>query len=121
MRKHIFLLASVGVLAFMALTTEKKILVTTGYAVTEEELALGRAIYQQSCRNCHEHGEHGAPSPGNEGHWDTYLTRGAGELQVRMQSCLPERPGESNNDRALPFSSQEIEAAISFMIRRSRQ
>jgi cytochrome c5 len=121
MRKHIFLLASVGMLTFMALATEKKVLVTTGYAITEEELALGHSVYQQSCQDCHENGTNGAPAVGNRQAWEAYLAKGIDKLlQNGAQQCSYNQQGELLNHRNL-VSDQEIEAAIAFMIRRSRQ
>jgi cytochrome c5 len=117
MRKHIFLLASVGILVFMALTTEKKILVTTGYAITEKELALGEAVYQRSCKDCHENGAHGAPTARNRQSWEAHLAGGIDRLLADgAQRCLQQ--GEISDH---PLSRQEIEAAIAFMIRSSRQ
>jgi cytochrome c5 len=121
MRKHIFLLASIGMLTFMALTTEKKVLVTTGYAITEEELALGREIYQHSCRDCHEKGVDGAPSVARQKDWDAHLAGGVAKLlRKEAPQCLrglDAGPGQE----AIELSRQEIEAATAFMIRQSRQ
>jgi cytochrome c5 len=118
MRKHIFLLVSVGILSFMALTTEKKILVTTGYAVTEEELAFGHAVYQDSCSHCHENGDNGAPSTGDRQVWDARLAEGIEKLiQRRAQQC----PFRQHDSTHLPLSIKEIEAAIAFMISQSRR
>jgi cytochrome c5 len=122
MRKHIFLLVSVGVLTFMALTTEKKILVTTGYAVTEEEMALGHAIYQNSCHTCHEYGRNGAPSVRNRQAWDERLANGIDRLlQGGVHECLSGQQGKAQTDDDPSFSSEEMAAAIAFMIKRSRQ
>lgn len=122
MRKHIFLLVSVGILIFMALTTEKKILVTTGYAVTEEELALGRTVYQHSCRDCHENGEHGAPSARSHAAWEAHLAEGIEKLmQKGAQQCPYNQLGEARSHNNLPLTKQEIEAAIAFMIKESRE
>jgi cytochrome c5 len=122
MRKHIFLLVSIAVLTFMALTTEKKVLVTTGYAVTEEELALGQTIYQQSCSTCHEQGRNGAPSVGNQNAWKMFL---AGDLAKLLRQGKPECVTNELVLEQKPdgtrLTRQEIDAATAFMILKIRK
>lgn len=121
-RKDIGLFLSVSILALMAVFSEKKVLVTTGYAVSRDELDAGREIYFNNCRRCHGRGRGGAPRTGDVRAWKPRLEDGMESLIAHAvaghRGRLGTMPPQGGNPE---LDEQEMAAAVAYMVRESEE
>lgn len=119
-RKNIGLLMSVSILLFMALFSEKKILVTTGYAVSQNEIDTGREIYTDFCRRCHDRARSGAPHIGDTLAWKERIEQGVDILIAHAldgyRGPSGEMPARGGNSALAPDA---VAAAVAYMVKES--
>jgi cytochrome c5 len=74
--KDLGLLVALTVLAFLAVSSPKKILIAEGFAITREELEEGGLLYGRFCASCHAEGADGAPRTGHREAWQKRIDGG---------------------------------------------
>jgi cytochrome c5 len=120
MRSYLGLFISLLILTYMALASEKNILITKGYVVTPEEFEVGRGIYQNFCQNCHAGGVNGAPRLGYRKDWESRMEAGMEQL---IKSLRKDHAGNSGSCPArgdMPkLSEEEIQFAMAYMVKTS--
>lgn len=120
-QKDIGLLVSICVLAFLAVFSEKKVEVVKGYYVTKAELSQGGEIYRRICRACHgRYSGSGAPGLNDSEGWERRLTKGMNTLIDHALYCTDPRRRMQKKGGHPSLTRQEAEAAVAYMIRRSR-
>lgn len=119
-RKNIGLLLSVSILLFMAVFSEKKVLVTTGYAVSRPEIDMGRGIYAEYCRHCHGRTQTGAPRVGDAAAWKDRVKQGMDTLIAHAVRGYDGKSGPMPARGGYPeLDDEEVAAAVAYMVRES--
>ena len=116
-RKDFGLFVSLVVLIFMAVFSEKKILIAEGYAVTRNQLDQGEKIYDLFCRECHGNGRGGAPRLGDDETWHTRAQGGMSRLISHAvngyrggKGFMPPKGG------AASLTAEEVALATAYMV-----
>lgn len=84
---------------------------------SEETLATGKKVYEQTCAACHATGVAGAPKMGDKDAWSSHVHHGMGhmvESVISGKGAMPARGGNAS------LSDDEIKAAVSYMVEQSR-
>ncbi len=88
--------------------------------VSEEE-AHAKAVYEQSCAVCHDHGVAGAPTTGETAEWEARLSKGheaivknAIEGYTGSEGVMPPKGGN------MSLSDEDVEAAVDYMLEMSK-
>ena len=116
-KNHSGLVLSLAILLFLAVFSEKKILITKGYAVSPEEVEAGAEIYRHNCSRCHDGGKNGSPSLFNPAHWKTRIEKGAESLALNALEGFEGRSGFMPPKGGNPhLSPDEVSAAVAYMI-----
>lgn len=84
-----------------------------------EGLATGRAVWVESCENCHAYGIAGSPKPADKDAWEGRALQGRAVLHTHAiegffgpgGTMMPPRGG---NDA---LSDDEVKAAVDYMLR----
>src|SRR5690625_4143106 len=82
------------------------------FAATDEQLEIGKKLYDGNCFACHAAGVAGAPKFGDADAWKPYMETGLEtmlEVAIKGTGAMPPRGGSTASD-------QELEAAILYMI-----
>lgn len=116
-KKHSGLVLSLAILVFMAVFSEKKVLITKGYAVSPEEVEVGAEIYRHNCSRCHDGGEDGSPSLFVPAQWKTRIEKGAENLALNALKGFEGQSGFMPPKGGNPHLTQEeVSAAVAYMI-----
>jgi cytochrome c5 len=70
------------------------------------------AIYQRSCKNCHETDATGAPLTGDKEHWNTILEQG---MNIVLDHAMNGYQGMPAFGQCFDCSPEQIEALIIYM------
>ncbi len=114
-KKDIGVILVFGLLVYMALASEKMVVVTEGYLVSVEVIESGRQIYADFCHRCHGPGWNGAPRIADGREWETRIQQGIEPLlarsigEHRRKKFLP-KPGESG------LTDEGIAAATAYLL-----
>lgn len=121
-KKDLGLLVSLSVLAFLALFSEKKVLIAEGFALSRDELDQGESLYWTYCRACHLGGENGAPRTGDSRAWEKRIEQG---MDTLISHALQ---GFRGNDAYMPakgghpsLTANEVALATGYMVAKSRK
>lgn len=118
-RKNIGLFLSVTILLSMALFSEKKVLVTTGYAVSRLDIETGREVYLANCHRCHGNGHSGAPSVGDVRAWKLRIGQGMDVLIAHaVEGYRGRMPPRGGNPR---LDNRNLAAAVAYMVKESEE
>ncbi|HLR30632.1 MAG TPA: c-type cytochrome, partial [Paenalcaligenes sp.] len=82
------------------------------FAATDEQLEIGKKLYDGNCFACHAAGVAGAPKFGDAEAWKPYTDTGLEtmlEVAIKGTGAMPPRGGSTASD-------EELEAAILYMI-----
>ena len=82
------------------------------FAATDEQLEIGKKLYDGNCFACHAAGVAGAPKFGDADAWKPYMETGLEtmlEVAIKGTGAMPPRGGSTASD-------EELEAAILYMI-----
>ncbi len=116
-RKDFGLLVSLVMLVFLAVFSEKKILIAEGFAVTRNQLDQGEKIYDLFCRECHSNGQGGAPRIDDAEAWHTRAQRGMPRL---ISHAVNGYRGDSGymppKGGAAALTAEEVALAIAYMV-----
>ena len=77
----------------------------------------GQEIYAAECGGCHASGIAGAPKAGDRAAWAPRLTQGLPQLVRHVRSGYGSMPQKGN---CFSCSDVEIEAAVTYLVERSR-
>jgi cytochrome c5 len=116
-RKDIGFILALALLIYMAVASEKKILVAEGHAVSQEVIEVGRSVYDEYCHSCHGSGHNGAPRIGDEEVWKMRLRKGINPVIAhtivdhRQQRYIP--PESSTLD------NESIASAVAYLVQTS--
>ena len=100
----------------MDASDEKKAAMHDG-ALSEETLATGKRVYEQSCAACHATGVAGAPKIGDKAAWSAHIHHGLDhmvESVINGKGAMPAKGGNAN------LSDDEVKAAVSYIVEQSR-
>ncbi len=92
-----------------------------GTMMAKADTAGGEAVYTQSCAACHDAGIAGAPKTGDQAAWAARIERGMDSL---VKNAITGYQGEAGMMPAkggnAALSDEEVEAAVHYMVERSR-
>ncbi len=84
---------------------------------SEETLATGKLVYEQTCAACHTTGLAGAPKMGDKEAWSAHIQHGQDhmvESVINGKGAMPAKGGNAS------LSDEEVRAAVSYIIEQSR-
>jgi cytochrome c5 len=84
---------------------------------SEETLATGKVVYEQTCADCHTTGIAGAPKMGDKELWSAHIHHGLDhmvESVINGKGAMPAKGGNAN------LSDEEVKAAVSYIVEQSR-
>jgi len=84
---------------------------------SEEMLATGKMVYEQTCAACHAAGLAGAPKIGDKEAWSAHIEHGLEhmvESVIKGKGAMPAKGGNAS------LSDDEVKAAVSFIFEQSR-
>ena len=116
-KKDFGLLLSLSVLFFLAIFSEKKVLIAEGFAISSADLDRGATLYQRFCQSCHSTGKNGAPRIDDAGEWQERLNKGMrrliGHAVLGFQGksgVMPAKGGASS------LTVEEVAMATAYMV-----
>jgi len=86
-------------------------------AFSEETLATGKVIYEQTCAACHATGLVGAPKMGDKEVWSIHIHHGLEHMTesvINGKGAMPAKGGNAS------LSDDEVKAAVSYIFEQSR-
>lgn len=86
-------------------------------AATEEQLAIGKKIYDSACVACHSTGVAGAPKFGDKADWAPYIETG---LDTMLQISISGKGAMPPRGTAMNASDEDLRATILYMIQDAR-
>lgn len=87
------------------------------FAATDEQLEVGKKLYEASCAACHAAGVAGAPLFGSAEQWQPYIETGLDEMlkvAIEGKGAMPPRGASTASD-------EELEAAILYMVSEAKE
>ena len=87
--------------------------VTAGSPWFEEQLARGRAIYDDHCASCHDSGVGGAPAIGNRADWDDRSRLWTAVLAEHAKAGFLEMPAKGGSPE---LTDDDVAAASEYML-----
>lgn len=120
-KKDFGLLIALGMLAFMAIFSEKKTLIAEGFALTRDELQQGKEVYLAFCQSCHQGGRDGAPRFGDAEAWEKRRGENIEKLIRRAMegsegtTCMPPKGGHPS------LTVTEVALATGYMMSGERK
>jgi len=75
--------------------------------------ADGQAIYDKTCKMCHNAGVAGAPKFGDKAGWTARLAKGNAELEANAIKGIGIMPAKGGNKN---LSDDEVKAAVAYLI-----
>jgi cytochrome c5 len=84
---------------------------------SEEALATGQRVYEQTCAACHATGLAGAPKTGDKEAWSAHIHHGLDhmvESAINGKGAMPAKGGNAS------LSDDEVKAAVSYIVEQSR-
>ena len=86
-------------------------------AFSEETLATGKMVYEQSCAACHTTGLVGAPKIGDKEIWSAHINHGLDHMTesvINGKGAMPAKGGNAS------LSDDEVKAAVIYIFDQSR-
>jgi len=90
---------------------------TTPATFSEETLATGKIVYEQTCAACHATGLVGAQKIGDKEAWSAHIEHGLDhmvESVIKGKGAMPAKGGNAS------LSDDEVKAAVSYIFEQSR-
>jgi len=84
---------------------------------SEEALATGQRVYEQTCAACHATGVAGAPKIGDKDAWSAHIHHGLDhmvESAINGKGAMPAKGGNAS------LSDDEVKAAVGYIVEQSR-
>jgi len=75
--------------------------------------ADGKAIYDKTCKMCHNAGLAGAPKFGDKAAWNERLTKGMAALESSAINGIGIMPARGGNKK---LSDDEVKAAVNYLV-----
>ncbi|MBE0598498.1 MAG: cytochrome c5 family protein [Desulfuromonadales bacterium] len=118
--KDFALVIALGVLAFLAIASPKKVLIAEGFAISREELDHGYLIYENYCASCHQDGGKETPQVGDRQAWRARIRQGMPTLVRHAVNgfrgevgLMPPKGGHE------ALTSEEVTRATAWMVQQS--
>lgn len=86
-------------------------------AATEEQLAIGKKIYDSACVACHSTGVANAPKFGDKADWAPYIETG---MDTMLQIAIAGKGAMPPRGTAMNASDEDLRATILYMIQDAR-
>lgn len=80
-------------------------------AASEDEIEIGKEVYQQACSMCHNSGMVGSPRLDRPSEWDERITKSIDELVENTRNGLGNMPPQER------FDEQKIRATIKYILK----
>lgn len=96
---------------------------TSAVAVSEKSANAnpqGEAVYQQTCRICHETGTLGAPRMGDKSAWQARIAQGKDTLYTHAINGFTGKTGTMPPKGGSAASDSDIKLSVDYMIDKSR-
>ena len=120
--KDFGLLMALGILAFLAIASPKKILISEGFALTREELAQGEELYWHYCASCHQSGRLDTPQIGDRQAWRLRINQGMQTLVEHALSGFQGKAGFMPAKGGHPFlTTEEVALATAWIVQQSQR
>jgi len=79
--------------------------------------ADGQAVYEKSCKGCHDKGLMGSPKTGDKDKWAVLIKSGQAALEESVMKGKGKMKAKGGNDS---LSADDIKAAVAYMIGKSQ-
>lgn len=96
--------------AVTALSFSTMMFLVASPAISDDKLAIGKDIYEQVCRMCHDSGMAGAPRLGRHDEWSERKDKPLDELVQNTIGGLGNMPPQAR------FGEDETRAAVAYML-----
>ncbi len=117
-KKELGLFLSLALLIYMAVASEKMLLVAEGYAVPHEVIETGREVYFEHCHRCHGESGAGAPAIGDAREWDRRIEKG---MPPMIAHAMEEHRslGFLSPPEGFGPDNDQISSAVAYLVRES--
>ena len=93
------------------------ILCLSTFIFTPNYAADGKAVYEKSCKICHDTGVSGAPKIGDKNAWEERLTKGMEALELNAIKGVKGKTGfMPPKGGFVKLTDQDVKAAVAYML-----
>ena len=97
----------------MMITTLALLLGITHFAMAAD----GQAIYDKSCKGCHDKGLMGSPKTGDKDKWAVLIKNGQDALEASVMKGKGKMKAKGGNDS---LTADDVKAATAYMVQKSQ-